>query len=273
LLPDVPRLEGLGVFELQSWMLPLTGAVFVAMGLAAIGRWALALPWKRPRVTLVVTVLPTLLAAWMYLPFCLLTYTRIDRIQGRVPEPFEAMRSAGVSAIVTLLLAAAFLGVTQQRRTPAATRAAAQTVAVTLGFLLAHFSWILMVFPLPSYEWWPASREELDRFVPFRPCRGAMVWAVTRGPYREGADVYPFARIDDVWSRFIDPRLGRARVRAVSVTGVWEEGYLWLTAGDVEELRVRDDDPAVRRCDSRPRPEVVAAANWHRLGAAVERWQ
>jgi len=245
----------------------------VVMGLVAIGRWAVGLPWRRPRTTLVVTVLPILLVAWLYVPFCLLTFPRVDRIQGEVPEPVAPMRQAGTSAVVTLLLAAVFLGVTHGPRTPGSARAAALTVAVTLGFLLVHIVWILLVFPLPPHEWPPPGRDRLDLLVPFRPCRGAIVWAVTRSPYHDQPSVYAFARVDEVWSRFLDPRRGGARVRAVSATGLWERGYFWLGAEDVEQLRVRRDDPAVVRCDSVPRPEVVAPARWHRVGADVERWR
>ena len=86
--------------------------------------------------------------------------------------------------------------------------------------------------------------------------------------FREGEDpkAREIARIDDVWLHFADPRKGGAQVWAVSAAGLWREHYLWLDRTEADELRVRRDDPAVVRCDSRVRTETVAPAAWHWLG-------
>jgi hypothetical protein len=90
---------------------------------------------------------------------------------------------------------------------------------------------------------------------------------VHRSRYDHRVRTYPFGRVDDLWTRFSDPRRNGAEVTAVSVRGEFLWGYFWLeTIYEASRLWVRRDDPAVVRCDSRPRDERVVPADWHRFG-------
>lgn len=170
-----------------------------------------------------------------------------------------------LQVIVTFGLAALLIVVTRLRHTRPVVRASALIAAATLAGVVLHLHFLLMVLPMTNH-WLPAEWQRPDLLVPFRSCRGALLWATSRNRAGE-VRAYEVARVDDVWLRFADPRLGGASVRAVSAAGRWREGYLWLRQDDAARLYVRRDDPAVVRCDSRPRPEPVAPASWHLLGA------
>jgi hypothetical protein len=125
-------------------------------------------------------------------------------------------------------------------------------------------AWILTV--LPAQRGWVPHESRADLLVPFRPCRGAWLWEVWTTPGGE-VSAHPYARIDDLWLHFADPRTAGARAWAVSVEGEWQEEYRWLTRVEAERFRVRLDDPMVVRCDSVARTSSIEAAAWHQLGS------
>lgn len=123
----------------------------------------------------------------------------------------------------------------------------------------------MVVLP-SSNDWMPADDPYgVERLVPFHACRGAVVWL----PYTRSdgeAAARDIGVVDDLWSRFSDPRKNGVHVEAVSLRGTWDYGYFWLAAADVVRLRVRRDDPAVMQCDTARRADPVSPAEWHRLG-------
>jgi hypothetical protein len=264
-LPEWPRAERWGAFGLYASLMPLTIAAMVAMALAAIVRWALGAPVNVPGAEIILPVLTCLLVAGLYVPFAFISQPRMDRVQRLVFEPVLPMRILGMTATATMLLAAVLIVTTRQGRKRSH---APLAMAAVLALVLAHLVWIILVFPIED-GWEPADRYRRDLLVPARPCRGALLWIVERyGDYEQPRAV---ARIDQVWSRFADPRDRGAQAWAVSAIGEWRQTYVWLVRPDMERLRVRRDDPAVVRCDARPRVEVVAPAAWHDLGIAVAR--
>jgi hypothetical protein len=134
-------------------------------------------------------------------------------------------------------------------------------VTATFVGLLLHLWWIQGIFPMTNRWVLPVGNQD-ELLVAVRPCRGAMLW--------EPGDSRRYARevglLDGVWLRFADRRNGGREVWAVSVSSTWRPEYLWLTRAEIDRLRVRQDDPAVMRCDERPRRERVAPASWHVLG-------
>lgn len=248
--PRRPRLEGWDAFHLLSWIAPVTVAVAACLFIAS--------RWRRPPIAAACAVLVCLQTATIYLPAAAHIAHRLDRVRGIVFEPMRELRELAAAAVITLTLAALYVAVTQNRRTRPATRYGALTVAAVLSGVLLHQAWLLMFMPVVR-GWWPADMHRTDLLVPFRPCRGAMVWAV------ECDYVVPYGGVDDLWLHFDDPRDPRPPSPAVSLVG-GSSRYYWITGGEASKLSVRIDDPAVVRCDSRARAEVVAPESWHRIG-------
>jgi hypothetical protein len=248
-LPPVPRMRGFEAFGLYAWIEPLGGFVALLMVLAILVRWVTG--WRGPTAWIGVglPVLVCVTTAMMYAPFRYLNEQYLDRVGGRVEAPIAAAMAMADTAVSACVLAAAFICVTRMRRTHGVVRYAALTVAATLTAVMLSVGWILTVLPAQSgwtpYEW------RSDLLVRFRPCRGALLWQASAGE----PSAYPFARIDDLWLHFDDPRTPGARVWAISAKGEWQEGYLWLTRAEAETLLVRRDDPMVVRCDSRVRSD------------------
>lgn len=249
--------ERFGAFALWSWInwLGHLAALLFAIAMALLRRRAIRL--AGPALMLFVSVI-TVVA---YGPLAYMTERRTDRIRGAFEEPVHASRALAVAVALTLGLALLFVLVTRLRRTPETTRTVAHLTLAALPALLLPLFWLFAVIPA-SNRWFPNEWKREDLLVPFRPCRHALVWASPRGT--RGVS-YPLARVDGIWSRFRDP-LGGQVVPAVSLELTWMEGYSWLTLAEEKGLSVRKDDPAVLRCDARPRPEVVEPAAWHQRG-------
>lgn len=246
-------------FRIYLWLAPAAAFAVVAILLAFVARWLTRWRGATAWIPIALPILICALTAALHLPFLGALGHRVDRIAGHVREPVPSLRALAVSVAVTLALAAVFLAVTSGRRSPALARRSALAVAVVLCGVHAHVLWILLAFPV-ARAWTPAEWHRPDLLVPFRPCRGALLWAA------DGGFTRPLVRVDDVWLRFADPRLGGERVWAVSGDGQFNEGYFWLGHAEAVRLRVRRDDPAIVRCDSSARPEHVAPAAWHHLG-------
>ncbi|HYI07636.1 MAG TPA: hypothetical protein VEK57_01075 [Thermoanaerobaculia bacterium] len=257
--PPVPRMQGFEAFGLYAWLPLLVWAVVGAAGVGWVVRWVTGWRGATGWFAIAVPVLVCVEAAAVYAPFYWWTAQRVDRVAEMVEEPVIVVRRVAVSVVVTLGLAALFLCITRLRRTPAIVRQSAFTVTATLIGILLHLWWVQAFVPMTN-DWIPADWRRPDLLVPARPCRGAMLWI----PHEWGM---PAGRIDDVWLRFADPRRGGEQVWAVSVSGQSWGHYFWLDRAEAERLQVRRDDPAVVRCDERPRTEVVAPAAWHRLGS------
>jgi hypothetical protein len=264
---ELPPAVGSGweVFNLYLWLKPILIAIAWMMAAAVVVRTLLRRRRPAAWIAAALPVVVCLGAAALHAPFYGMTTGIVDRVAGTVQRPVLVARAVAVSGMVTFTLAALFLGVVCLRHTPAAVRQAARTVAATLAGVVLVLFWLQMVLPM-SDGWFPAHYHQPELLMPFRPCRGALLWQMSRDRYDGSLHAHHFARIDDVWLHFADPRTNGAPVWAVSATGEWERGYYWLTRDEAATLRVRRDDPAVVRCDSRVRPEAVAPASWHRLG-------
>lgn len=255
-LPPRPRLRGLDAFGLYLWLQWVGRVAIVAMFVGVIVRWVTGWRAATRWIAFALPPLVCLMAAGIYAPFWGATARRVDRVGGAVEEPVFGLRGLALNLGVTFVLAAVFILVTRRRRIPESVRQVALVVPAILAGILLNLIILFVVLPA-SNEWMPVEWRRRDLLAPFRPCRGAILWF----PPDPGKEfVRPFGRIDDVWLRFAGEHW------AVSGEGEWEEGYFWLTRAEAMQLRVRSDDPAVLRCDSRPRPEPVSPASWHRVG-------
>lgn len=262
--PPWPAMRGWDAFNLYYRIGPVGSIAAVVMGLGLVVRWVTKRRGATAWIGVVLQLLVCLQTAALYALFWAATVRRTDRVAGVVEEPAVGMRAVALSVIVTMVLAAAFICVTRFRRTPRLVRQSALSVGAILAGLLLNLSWILCILPITN-DWSPAEWRRPELLTSLRPCRGALLWQ-TSSRRSDDEWSYPVGRIDDIWLRFADPATPGRTVWAVSATGQWEEGYVWLRRADVAQLRVRRDDPAVIHCDSRPRPERVAPASWHRMG-------
>ncbi|HEY0143641.1 MAG TPA: hypothetical protein VGF48_22310 [Thermoanaerobaculia bacterium] len=266
-------------------------AVFAVVSLAAIALWAVAnLPFRRElggglsafdtvhewtvwffRWATALLVLAALLrrfrpiylgaligitTAAAFWPFFYVTRPRIDRLCGPYEERQLDLRNLAVMVAVTIALALLYAVVLRRERVRAL------VPLMILCMVLLPLWWLQVVLPVSSH-WLPAEWDRPDRLIPFRSCRGALLWRV---PTRRGYMAQMELRIDELWERFDDPRGGVSR--AVSGEGQWSEGYVWLTEEEARRLAVRRDDPKVIECDSRMRMELVRPAAWHKLGVS-----
>jgi hypothetical protein len=263
-LPTLPRMHGLEAFELYSWIGPLGWFVVLLMVPAVLVRWIIgwrgATAWIGPAIPLVVCVM----TAMLYVPFRYVNERRVDRVVGQVEKPVVAMQAIADSVVAVCVLAGVFLCVVRMRRTPAVTRYAGLAVAATLTAVLPSIVWILLV--APAQNRWAPIEWRTDLLVPFRPCRGALLWKVLTSTDGGGLRTHPYARIDDLWLEFRDPRTPGAPVWALSAAGEWKTRYVWLTRAEAATLRVRRDDPMVVRCDAGARAEPIAPSAWHQVG-------
>ena len=195
--------------------------------------------WLQVFLPIVVCAMTTIL----YLPLAGANDRRIDRIAGPVEEPVSQVRALALSVAATLALAVLFLAITRRCHTPADARQTALAVPMIVCSVLLSVYFLFVLMPMTN-GWLPADWRRRDRLVPFRPCRGAILW--------EDADhLYAIARVDNIWLQFADPRKGGERI----------------DRAEAAQFKVHSDDPAVIRCDSHPRREPVAPAEWHRVGA------
>jgi hypothetical protein len=164
---------------------------------------------------------------------------------------------------LTLVLSLLYLIAASLRRAPPLGGRVARIVIIVLTGVYLHIIWIPMILPAVN-DWQPLEWQEPDRLVPFRPCRGALLWLT-----RSDGKIVPIARIDDLWLRFADPRRGGQEERAISAPLEMVERYAWLNMAEAEAFSLRYDDPAVRHCDSRWKKQRVLPAPWHTLGV---RW-
>ena len=255
--PPIPRMVGIEAFGLISWVEPI-GNLAMLLVVVVCG---LRLVMRRDATSWLAVFLPLLLSiltALLYLPFLGAVDHRLDRIAGPVFEPIPEGRALAVSVAVTLILANAFVVTARGRTVDPAAGHVARTVVLTLCTILPSIHIFFLIMPMLG-GWWPAERQRRDLLVAFRPCRGALLWHDAEYPRA-------MVRIDDIWTRFADPRRNGERVWAISGSGEFYEGYFWLDREEVGGLKVREDDPAVLRCDSRARTENVDPAPWHKMG-------
>lgn len=191
-VPPVPRMQGLAAFELYLWLWLIARVVVMAAVAGVVVRWVTG--W-RGATTWIAGVLPPLvcvLAAGIYAPLWGATAKRVDRLAGMVEEPLVALRQLAVSLGVTFVLGAVFIVVTRWRRTPENVRQVALVVPAVLAGILLNLLILLMM--LPTDKWMPGSWRKPERLLPFRACRGAMLWLQ---PDPGDPWVRPFGRIDD----------------------------------------------------------------------------
>ena len=256
-LPEPPGLHRMAPFNILLWAGLLAPAAGVVCGIAAFGA---ARRGGERRAGVVPALLICLLAAACYWPLSVLTTTRIDRVQGLVPAPLVSARLLGAAAMATFALCAVFMMVASMRHSPLLVRYVARASLVVFAGVLLHL-YLLMLFIPEQNGWVPADFHRTDLLMPLRSCRGALVWV------EAGSGQYvSYARIDDLWSRFADPRTPGASRAAISMIGEMQRGYIWMAGDELKSLRVRRDDPAVANCSDRVRSEQVAPASWHRLG-------
>ena len=260
--PAPPADAGFAAFELYLWLWLIARVMVLAMVAGVVVRWVTGHRGATRWIAGVIPPLVCVLTAGIYAPLWGLTTRRLDRVAGLVEDPVVALRRLAISVGVTFVLAVVFNAVTRWRRTPDSVRQVALVVPAVLAGILLNVLILFMLLPVTD-KWMPASWREPDRLLPFRACRGAMLWLQ---PEPGDSWVRPFGRIDDVWARFADPRSPGGEIWAVSVEGEWRDEYLWLSRVEAVRLRMRSDDPAVARCDSRPRLERVTPASWHRFG-------
>jgi hypothetical protein len=256
-----PPSDSLGPFRIYLPMAPL--CVLVLLVILGCG-FVRLVTGRRGATAWIAGALPLLVcvgAAAVYAPFRGMTTWRVDRIAGRLKEPLPGAVALSTSVVITFLLAALFIAVTRLRHTRPATRHVALTVGATVAGLMLQLFWFFLFIPF-DVHWRESGARRDDLLIPFRPCRGAVLYQTTH--YGRHTTVDDIGRIDDLWLHFLDPRRNGAGVWAVSAA-TWRD-YFWLDRAEAAKLRVRSDDPAVIRCDSRVRPEVVSAARWHRVG-------
>ncbi|MFL6246378.1 MAG: hypothetical protein ACJ74H_10165 [Thermoanaerobaculia bacterium] len=168
--------------------------------------------------------------AVIYLPYWFVRKPAVDRLRGAIEEPIPAFRRAVVTAMLTLLLTVVYIAVSRLRRAPLLATYAALATAVVVNAGLLHLFAVPLIEP---FEWRPIKADH---------------WSSGLMP--------------------VCPRNGNTATFAVSVNGSWRRRYHWLNSSDLHPLRVHKDDPAVVDCDSQPRRERVAPAQWHELGFA-----
>jgi hypothetical protein len=238
-----PKWDRWGAFAVYLWVQPFGLVAGSAMIVAAIRRRT---AWLAPAVTAIISIVTALL----YLPLWFQSVPIMDRVKGAQDEPVHSLRMLVVIVMLTLALSA--LHVVWSREIAS---------AVILNATLLLLVWLPVLLPIGN-RWSPLAWQRPELLVAARPCRGALLWQVTT---RSGM-VLEVGTIDDIWSRFADPRRGRAPTRAISVRGDWRAEYYWFDASDLRAFHVRVDDPAVIHCDERVRSELVAPAGWHTVG-------
>lgn len=250
--------EALGIYDWIGWILRVG---FVAV--VVISLFIVALGWRRgSRPFLWTALVGTILAALpaIYSPMWAFRVSRMDRVRGAIVGRCGPCRVVIAALVIVVIGHAVLIAVAGTSHTPPLTRRVAQASAVVTCVVLFHLIW-LVIFQHPREEWWPRDwMESTDRFRPMRACRGALLWEL-----RRDSTPYPVGDIDDLWLRFDDPRVS-APVRAVSLRGRFENGYLWLSEAEARTLRVHADDPALRHCDGTWRRDPVTPAPWHSLG-------
>lgn len=197
-----------------------------------------------------------IITAAAFWPFFYVTWPRVDRLRGPYEERQVDLRNLAVMVAVTIALALLYAVVARRDRVRAL------VPLMILCTVLLPLWWLQVVLPVSSH-WLPLEWDRPDRLIPFRPCRGALLWRV---PVRRGYLPQIELRVEELWERFDDPRTGVSR--AVSGEGQWSEGYVWLTEAEARRLAVRSDDLKVIECDSRARTELVRPAAWHQLGVS-----
>jgi hypothetical protein len=250
-------------FELYAWAEVILLIAFVVVCLFAVV--LLAIRRRRAGVALLTFGLPAMLAAGcaaIYWPFFGLEVRHVDRIRHLVKEPAFAYRRIAVLLAVSLVLSLLYLVAASSRHAPPLAGRVAAVALIVLAGVYLHIVWIPMILPATNVGE-PVDWQRPDLLIPFRPCRGALLWLA-----RSDGKIIPMARIDDLWLRFADPRRGGTEQRAISAPLEMREGYAWLTIAEAEGLSVRDDDPAVRNCDGRWRRERVVPAPWHTFGVS-----
>jgi hypothetical protein len=261
-LPPVQRVEGMAAFDLYLWLGPICNVLVIAIAAAIVVRWTTGWRAATAWIPAALPVVVFLSAAAFYAPFLGATVRRIDRMAGMVEEPAVYARALALSVIVTMVLSAVFVCVTQLRRTPAVVRQSASVVGAVLAAILLNLVWFHWILPL-SNAWNPVDWRRTDLLTSVHPCRGALLWSE---PDPDHGRSFPVGRIDDIWLHFADAEAPGGSVWAVSAAGEWRNDYIWFRREDLAKLRVRRDDPALVRCDSRVRSDSVAPASWHRRG-------
>jgi len=212
-LPPLPRMRGLEAFGLYSWIAPLGWFVVLLMVPAVLVRWVIgwrgATAWIGGAIPLVVCVM----TAMLYVPFRYVNELRVDRVAGQVEQPIVATQAMADRAVAVCVLGGAFLCVVRMRRMPVVVRYAASAVAATLAAVLSSIVWVMVV--LPAQNGWMPNEWRTDKLVPFRPCRGALLWTVSTGTDGLEARTHPYAPIDDLWVEVRDPRSPGAPVWAL----------------------------------------------------------
>jgi hypothetical protein len=250
-------------FALYAWAEVILLIAFVLVWLVAVALFAIRR--RRAGVALLTFGLPAILAAGcaaIYWPFFGIQVRHVDRIRHLVKEPAFAYRRLAVLLVLCLALSLLYLFASSLRHAPQLTGRVAAVALIVLAGVYLHIIWIPMILPATN-DWEPLDWQRAELLIPFRPCRGALLW-VTRPDGR----VIPIARIDDLWLRFVDPRTGGTEQRAISAPLEMRERYTWLNMAEAEALSLRSDDPAIRPCDGRWRSERVVAAGWHTLGVS-----
>jgi hypothetical protein len=224
----------------------------------------LALGWRRgARSFLWTALVGTILAALpaIYTPMWAFRVSRMDRVRGAIVGRCGPCRVFIATLVIVAIGHALLIAVAGTRHTPLLTRRVAQGSAVVTCVVLFHLIPVV-IFQPPREEWWPRGwMERTNRLRPMQACRGALLWELRR----DDTTPYPVGDIDDLWIRFADPRAD-VPVRAVSLRGRFEDGYLWLSEAEARGLFVDASDPALRNCDGTWRADPVVPAPWHSIG-------
>jgi hypothetical protein len=248
-------------FELYAWAEVILLIAFAVVWLFAAVLFAMRR--RRSGAAFLTLALPVIIAAGcaaIYWPFFGAWVGRVDRVRHLIKEPAFAYRRLAVLLSLSLALSLLYLFSASLRRAPPLGGRVARVAIIVLAGVYLHIIWIPIILPAVN-DWQPLDWQKPDRIIPFRPCRGALLWQE-----RSDGKIIPIARIDDLWLRFADPRRGGMEGRAISAPLEMREGYAWLDVAEAEALSMRSDDPAVRHCDGRWRTERIAPASWHTLG-------
>ncbi len=264
-LPETPNYEPWRAFVILDWAW-LTIRILIAFVLVASVIFALFRRWRwiasLSKIVVVIIVAGGTFA--IYAPFYGVTEERTDRIRGIVREPVPAAQLLVVMLGITLLLSIASLAVSWLRHAPNQVPRVSRTTFIVLCGMILHLHILFILMPITN-RWEPIDWQDRGWLLPFRPCRGALLWQVE--PSQPTWTPRPLGRIDDLWLRFADPRSHEGPRRAVSLTLTFRRGYAWLSMPEANAYRVRRDDPAVIQCDARFRADAAAPAKWHELGA------
>jgi len=173
------RMHGFDAFEFILWLVPVVQLAILALLAGIVLRWVTR--WRRATswIPIVLPMLVCLLTAAIFVPFWGSVARRVDRVARTVEEPIPAMQTLAVTVAVTFTLAAAFIAVTRQRRTPTIVRYAALMPTAVLCGLFLNLYWLFLAFPMTN-DWSPADWSRLDLVAPFRPCRNATQWRTSQ---------------------------------------------------------------------------------------------